>query len=189
MFHFSRRWSASWRWWQHLRLSGSRKTSTNGLLHRHLWLQVLFLFFLSSPNYINLLLNRPTPIDHFGGVSAFSTSDFRRVNGFSNVFFGWGSEDDDLYRRLLHHNLTVTRINNLNSSTIARYRMFDHPVAEPNPDRMRLFDQGTRRLESDGLVDLRYRRLSVKFKPLYTHIIVDVQPQMHKTQSYQTQNE
>ncbi len=146
------------------------------------------LFFLSLPNYIHLLFNRPTPIDHFGGVSAFSTSDFRRVNGFSNVFFGWGNEDDDLYRRLLHHNLTVTRMHNLNT-TIARYRMFDHPVAEPNPDRMRLFDQETKRLESDGLVDLSYRRLSVKFKPLYTSIIVDDQPQIHITLSYQTQNE
>ncbi len=182
MFHLSRRRSASWRWRKHLRLSGSRKTSTNGLLHRHLWLQVGLLFYSSSssPNYSYVF--RPTPIDHFGGVSAFSTSDFRRVNGFSNVFFGWGSEDDDLYRRLLHQNLTVTRINNLNTSTIVHYRMFDHPVAEPNPDRMRLFDQGTRRLESDGLVDLRYRRLSLKFKPLYTHIIVDAKPQMHKTQ-------
>ena len=89
-----------------------------------------------------------------------------------------------MYRRLLHHNLTVTRMHNL--ANVVRYRMFDHPVAKPNPDRMRLYDQGTRRIESDGLVDLRYRRLSLKFKPLYTHIIVDVQPQMHKTQIYQS---
>jgi hypothetical protein len=124
-------------------------------------------------------------MDHFGGVSAFSTSDFQRVNGFSNVFFGWGSEDDDLYRRLLHHNLTVTRMfqHNPSLTRITRYRMFDHPVAKPNPDRMRLFDQGTRRLKSDGLNDLRYRRLSIEFKPLYTHIIVDVQPQMYKNKN------
>ena len=129
---------------------------------------------------------RPTPIDHFGGVSAFATSDFQRVNGFSNVFFGWGSEDDDLYRRLLHNNLTVTRMSHPSLTRVIRYRMFDHLVAKPNPDRMRLFDQGIRRLKSDGLNDLRYRRLSIKFKPLYTHVIVDVEPQMHQTKVYQT---
>jgi N-terminal domain of galactosyltransferase len=35
----------------------------------------------------------------FGGVEAFKTEHFEQVNGFSNLFFGWGGEDDDLYQR------------------------------------------------------------------------------------------
>ena len=66
--------------------------------------------------------------------------------------------------------------------------MFDHPKAKANPDRWRLFDQGTNRLKSDGLIDLKYRTLSIKLNPLYTHIVVDVLPQMRKTKFYQTRN-
>ena len=35
----------------------------------------------------------------FGGAGAFRKEDFEKINGFSNQFWGWGGEDDDLYRR------------------------------------------------------------------------------------------
>ncbi|XP_076118099.1 beta-1,4-galactosyltransferase 6-like isoform X4 [Mytilus galloprovincialis] len=34
-----------------------------------------------------------------GGIITFSRQQFEEINGFSNQFFGWGGEDDDLYRR------------------------------------------------------------------------------------------
>jgi beta-1,4-galactosyltransferase 4 len=34
---------------------------------------------------------------YFGGVTMFNGADFRYVNGFSNEFWGWGGEDNEMY--------------------------------------------------------------------------------------------
>lgn len=37
----------------------------------------------------------------FGGVTCFDIDTFRKCNGMSNKYWGWGGEDDDLYQRCL----------------------------------------------------------------------------------------
>jgi hypothetical protein len=36
---------------------------------------------------------------YFGGVVSFSSSDYKRINGYPNTFWGWGGEDDELQKR------------------------------------------------------------------------------------------
>jgi len=38
-----------------------------------------------------------------GGVMSINRENYYRANGFSNVYWGWGSEDDDFSARYLNH--------------------------------------------------------------------------------------
>lgn len=113
-----------------------------------------------------------------GAATAFSATYFQRINGYSNSFWGWGGEDDQLYHRVKANNLTVTRAFSDQPSLIhlVHYKMLSHEKAVPNPDRKRMIKEGFARFKTDGLVDVTYNRLDLQFKPLYTHILVDIQP-------------
>lgn len=42
------------------------------------------------------------PYEHYnGGVVALTKEQYFKINGFSNAYFGWGKEDDDLHKRLV----------------------------------------------------------------------------------------
>lgn len=47
--------------------------------------------------------------EYFGGVQAVTKSDFTSVNGYSNEYWGWGEEDDDLWLRYQMAGLPVKR--------------------------------------------------------------------------------
>nr|XP_033799335.1 beta-1,4-galactosyltransferase 4 isoform X3 [Geotrypetes seraphini] len=51
---------------------------------------------------------------YFGGVTAMTGDQFDKVNGFSNNYWGWGGEDDDLrvriQRYLRYHPFRVTKL-------------------------------------------------------------------------------
>ena len=73
---------------------------------------------------------------YFGGVSSILSEQFRKVNGYSNSYWGWGGEDDDMFMRLSHHNLSMTR----SSTEIGRYKRIHHGQEHRNEDRWNLLD-------------------------------------------------
>ncbi|XP_067133191.1 beta-1,4-N-acetylgalactosaminyltransferase bre-4-like [Centruroides vittatus] len=110
--------------------------------------------------------------DIFGGVVAFSKEQFIKINGYSNNFFGWGGEDDDLADRLKSKELEITRW----EPKISQFTMIFHNKAVPNPERFNLLKYGKERFENDGLNSLHYKVLKLELKNLYTRIVVDVKP-------------
>ena len=89
-------------------------------------------------NDLNYKLPYP---QYFGGAIALLQEHYRLVNGFSNKFWGWGAEDDDMYNRIKFHKLTVTRY----QGGIARYKMIKHKQEKPSPKRGILLSGGAQR--------------------------------------------
>lgn len=73
--------------------------------------------------------------EYFGGVTMFTTLDFLKINGYSNDYWGWGFEDDDLLYRCKLNELQLNTIdipqkggqtaalqfNGLNSSVVGNF--------------------------------------------------------------------
>ncbi|CAG5033387.1 unnamed protein product [Parnassius apollo] len=106
----------------------------------------------------------------FGGVSAMTLEQFTKVNGFSNKYWGWGGEDDDMSYRLKKMNYHIARY----KMSVARYAMLDHKKCAPNPKRYQLLSQTSKIFQKDGLSTLEYDLIDVVQHHLYTHIVVNI---------------
>jgi len=49
---------------------------------------------------------------YFGGMTLFPTDVFEKINGFSNLYWGWGFEDDDLRYRCVRKSIPFAKIIN-----------------------------------------------------------------------------
>ncbi|XP_060078594.1 beta-1,4-N-acetylgalactosaminyltransferase bre-4-like [Ylistrum balloti] len=106
----------------------------------------------------------------FGGVTAMTKEHIEAVNGFSNKYFGWGGEDDDMYARIRTVGLAVTRY----TSDVSTYRMLRHNQSDINEDRHRLLHLSTDRWKEDGLNTIKYKVLQTVEEALYTVIFANI---------------
>jgi hypothetical protein len=60
-----------------------------------------------SPIHIAKVWKRYSYKNYFGGVVSFSAKTFMKINGFPNNFWGWGGEDDELYKRIEEANISI----------------------------------------------------------------------------------
>ncbi|XP_014280366.1 beta-1,4-N-acetylgalactosaminyltransferase bre-4 isoform X2 [Halyomorpha halys] len=108
-----------------------------------------------------------------GGVFSIRTDHFLRVNGYSNLFWGWGGEDDDMGYRVEHVLLWISRP----PEWIARYTMIKHEKRRPLARKVRtkLLRTSWRRYRLDGLNTAAYGLMEMKhISPILTHILIDV---------------
>ncbi|XP_053965175.1 beta-1,4-N-acetylgalactosaminyltransferase bre-4 [Anastrepha ludens] len=106
----------------------------------------------------------------FGGVSAMTREQFQLVNGFSNSYFGWGGEDDDMSNRLKHANLFISRY----PVNIARYMMLKHQKEKANPKRYENLVNGISKMEMDGINSIKYDIYSIKEFPTFTWYLAEL---------------
>ncbi len=113
----------------------------------------------------------------FGGVVAFRTDHFIAANGYSNVFFGWGGEDDDLGRRCRKDSkVGAYRI----PASIGRYTGAPHKKDRKAKGNGQLWAHGNTRWKKDGLNSLKYTVLLQEKLAAYTWVFVDYPEQLYK---------
>ncbi|XP_052773245.1 beta-1,4-galactosyltransferase 4-like [Mya arenaria] len=111
--------------------------------------------------------------DYIGGVLALTDDQFRKVNGFSNLYFGWGGEDDDMFTRLKINSVVLTHVD----PEIGQYYALPHskdPGNPINPKRFTLLKKAKQRMAIDGLsaVGNLYTIQKKEYRLLYTWLNV-----------------
>ncbi|TKS83978.1 Rho GTPase-activating protein 31 [Collichthys lucidus] len=98
---------------------------------------------------------------YFGGVTAMTKTQFLQVNGFSNTYWGWGGEDDDLRIRmkLLGRTPQVWRKDGLNSCSykmlsVERQPLYVNVTVDIVPQVLKKCAEF---IEEHGIVDGIYR--------------------------------
>uniref|UniRef100_A0A8D8UQ01 Beta-1,4-N-acetylgalactosaminyltransferase n=1 Tax=Cacopsylla melanoneura TaxID=428564 RepID=A0A8D8UQ01_9HEMI len=113
------------------------------------------------------------PYKHLaGGVFALRTEHFLQVNGYSNLFWGWGGEDDDMGLRVLQVGLQITRP----PPQIGRYTMIKHHKQVPLADviKKKLLRTSRKRWRLDGLNTLKFTHLETRAEKYYTKLVISV---------------
>jgi hypothetical protein len=63
-----------------------------------------------SDNPVHLATDNIPFESYFGGITLFPSDLFKKINGFSNLYWGWGFEDDDLRYRCIKNNIPFQNV-------------------------------------------------------------------------------
>lgn len=122
----------------------------------------------------------------FGGVTMISTQDYYRVNGHTNMFWGWGKEDADMEYRIKEAEM---KINLPEPLALGRYKMLKHNhvttwqneaitvgIEDDRSTSLKksLMGMKDQRFQYDGLNSLNYKIMEKEGKKLYTELLIDV---------------
>ncbi|TGZ60189.1 hypothetical protein CRM22_008683 [Opisthorchis felineus] len=114
------------------------------------------------PRHVSVLIdkfrNRLPYAQLIGGILTIPVKMYLRVNGFSNLYWAWGAEDDDMYERLMMNKIPVIRAD----PKVSMFRMLRHrpSPAFPADLRSQVLSLGKSRYRLDGLNSLNFTVVS-----------------------------
>jgi hypothetical protein len=121
-----------------------------------------------------------------GGVLLMKREHYQAINGFSNTYWSWGQEDDDMFNRIRGILGGIKRP----TAAVGRYRSLDHPRVQGLTETSRFrkqrgelmsmitASQGGRGptealVMKNGFRQVKYEVVSTRCAPQYTHVVVD----------------
>ena len=108
--------------------------------------------------------------NYFGGVLLCTKEDFKKTNGYSDIYWGWGAEDDDFYWRCLYNGVKI-------SNRQCKYDSHDHERAKFNLQRNRnamiYCRENPKVFSTMGLNRLEYKLINIEENTDFTLIQVE----------------
>lgn len=106
--------------------------------------------------------------EYFGGVTLFNRADFVKCNGYSNNFWTWGAEDNEMYDNVKRAGLTIDYRQGFFESL--HHRQEDRSEHGLNVEKWK-----AGRGEKDGLTHCEYKVLETfQYEGIYKRIIVSI---------------
>lgn len=90
---------------------------------------------------------------YFGGVSLFTKSQFIKANGYSNEYWGWGGEDDDL---LIRVERSGQRVTHRPAKLVVCEQYHNRDYNKANGHRLTLLRRNGYNWKTEGLNSLNY---------------------------------
>ncbi len=116
--------------------------------------------YASAPTHLAAAasqFNYSLPYDqYFGGVTLFSREILEAVNGYSNQYWGWGLEDDDMAQRCFSAGHTLQRRFPGRIESLSHERIVDEERYQKNLDQLRARYANKVSRTSDGLDTCQY---------------------------------
>jgi hypothetical protein len=99
---------------------------------------------------------KPISGTYFGGVLCMDNLAMKLTNGFSNNYWGWGFEDDDLFRRCFTEEKIITLWRSGTYRSIKHTHNYNHELYQKNKQVYSKFTDA----EHDGIRQTKYKVIS-----------------------------
>jgi len=99
---------------------------------------------------------KPISDTYFGGVLCMDNLAMKLTNGFSNNYWGWGFEDDDLFRRCFTEEKIITLWRSGTYRSIKHKHNYNHELYQKNKQVYSKFTDN----ELDGIKQTKYKVIS-----------------------------
>ena len=122
----------------------------------------------------------------FGGVTMLKKEHYLASNGYSNLFWGWGKEDDDMVYRVKAAGLQIRKPVNYDSG---RYSMIPHQhpwafrnnrITDKNSDlrflSLKSIGMAKKRAKFEGISSIEYKVAKEEKEPSHIKLNVDFRP-------------